>query len=65
MAGPDAGGKNGSARPKAQVRPAAGAGAAEAGKPHPLSFLLTPDVLVNRLILSEVLGPPRSRRRGR
>ena len=70
MAGPDAGGENGSARPKAQVRPAAGAGAAEAGaaeagKPHPLSFLLTPDVLVNRLILSEVLGPPRSRRRGR
>jgi len=63
MAGPDGAGENGSARPEAPARPAAGAG--EAGRPHPLSFLLTPNALVNRLILSEVLGPPRSRRRGR
>ncbi len=40
-------------------------GAGEAAGRHPLSFLLTPNVLVNRLILSEVLGPPRSQRRGR
>lgn len=51
--------------PKGPPPPATGAVPAEAAGRHPLSFLLTPNVLVNRLILSEVLGPPRSQRRGR